>query len=193
MNVVTELLKSSLKLKPKIIALAECPLENDKCMKVKGFTRYAETTATKYGCTVYIQDYYINMFAIGRITIQYITLWTAGTELTMGYQRPNKHNWDSQNEWHRGTKNIIMGDLKLKHQEWSEGINAEERKLRRLMNERALKIKNLHIITKPTTANARGGKTIDVAITDEGTSCKVGTIDIATTQHKAVKIKIDLA
>jgi len=29
MNMVTELLKSSLKLKPKIIPLAECPLENE--------------------------------------------------------------------------------------------------------------------------------------------------------------------
>jgi len=38
MNVVTELLKSSVKLKPKIISLAECPLENGDWMEIKGYT-----------------------------------------------------------------------------------------------------------------------------------------------------------
>jgi len=38
MNVLTELLMSSLKLKPKIISLAECPLENPDRMEIKEFT-----------------------------------------------------------------------------------------------------------------------------------------------------------
>jgi len=101
MNVVTELLKSSLKLKPKIIALAECPLENEDWMDMKGFTCYADTKAVKYGCAVYIRNEYVSMFVVGRITSQYITLWSAGTEITFGYQRPNRHDWDTKNEWHK--------------------------------------------------------------------------------------------
>ena len=53
-NVVTELLKCSLKFKPKIIDLAECLLENDEWINIKGFTCYADTKASKYGSTVYI-------------------------------------------------------------------------------------------------------------------------------------------
>jgi len=56
MNVVTELAEYSLKLKPKIIAIAECSLENGDCIHFKGFTCYAETQATKYGCAVYIKN-----------------------------------------------------------------------------------------------------------------------------------------
>jgi len=115
MNVVTELLKSSLKLKPKIISLAECPLENGDWMNLKGFTCYANTKAERWGCAVYVKDEYVNMFAVGRVSTQFISLWTAGTEITFGYQRPSEESWDPNNEWHRGSDNIIIGDLNAKH------------------------------------------------------------------------------
>ena len=98
MNVVTELTESSLKLKPKIIAIAECPLENGDWIHFEGFTCYAETQATKYGCAVYIKNEYVHMFVVERITPQYITLWTAGTEITFAYQRPQAKDFDPNNE-----------------------------------------------------------------------------------------------
>jgi len=49
MKVVTELLESSLKLKPKIISLAKYRLENGDWMEIKGFTCYASREAEKYG------------------------------------------------------------------------------------------------------------------------------------------------
>jgi len=88
MNVVTELLKSSLKLKPKIISLAECPLENGDCMKIKGFTCYASTRAEKYGCATYVKNEYVKMFVIDCITLHFVTLHTAGIEITIRYSRP---------------------------------------------------------------------------------------------------------
>jgi len=74
MNVVTELLKSSLKLKPKIISLAECPLENGDWMNLQGFTCYANTKAERWGCAVYVKDEFVNMFAVGRVSTQFISL-----------------------------------------------------------------------------------------------------------------------
>jgi len=115
MNVVTELLMSFLKLKPKIKALAECSLENEAWMDMKGFTCDADTKVVKYGCVVYIRNKYVSMFVVGRIDIQYITLWRAGTEITFGYQRPNRHDWDTKNEWHKGDRNIVIGNLNAKH------------------------------------------------------------------------------
>ena len=44
-----------------------------------------------------------------------MSLWTAGTEITFGYQRPSEESWDPNNEWHRGSDNIIIGDLNAKH------------------------------------------------------------------------------
>jgi len=193
MNVVTELLKSSLKLKPKNIALAECPLESEDWMDMKGFTCYADTKATKYGCAVYIRNEYVNMFVVGRITTQYITLWSAGTEITFGYQRPRNHDWDTKNEWHKGDRNVVIGDLNAKHREWSAGSNAEGLKLNRWMKSRNMEIRNRHVITMPTNRNSQGGTTIDLAISDPNTPCKTNAIDIASAQHKALRIKISIA
>jgi len=64
MNFVTELAESSMKLKRKIIAIAECPLENGDGIHFAGFTCYAETQATKYGCAVYIKNEYVHMFVV---------------------------------------------------------------------------------------------------------------------------------
>jgi len=192
MNVVTELLKSSLKLKPKIIALAECPLENEDWRDMKGFTCYADTKAAKYGCALYIRNEYVSMFVVGRITTQYVTLWSAGTEITFGYQRPNRHDWDTENEWHTGDRNVVIGDLNAKHRNWSAGSNAEGLKLNRWLQARNMEIRNRHIITMPTSRNAQGGTTIDLAISDPNTPCKANTIDISSAQHKALKIKIGI-
>jgi len=192
MNVVTELLKSSLKLKPKIIAIAECSLENEDWMNMKGFTCYADTKAAKCGCAVYVRNEYVNMFVVGRITTQYITLWSAGTEITFGYQRPNRHDWDTKNEWHVGDRNVVIGDLNAKHRNWSAGSNAEGLKLNRWIQSRNMEIRNRHVISMPTNRNAPGGTTIDLAISDTNTPCKANTIDISSAQHKALKIKIGI-
>jgi len=192
MNVVTELLKSSLKLKPKIIALAECPLENEDWMDMKGFTCYADTKAAKYGCAVYIRNEYVSMFVVGRITTQYVTLWSVGTEITFGYQRPNRHDWDTENEWHTGDRNVVIGDLNAKHRNWSAGSNAEGLKLNRWLQARNMEIRNRHTITMPTSRKAQGGTTIDLAISDPNTPCKANTIDISSAQHKALKIKVGI-
>src|SRR6267154_776523 len=98
MNVVTELLKSSLKLKPKIIVLAECPLENQDWIHLKGHTCYANVEAEKYGCAVYIKDEYVNMIVVEHITTAFITLWTSGIELTFGYQRPHAKTFDPNDQ-----------------------------------------------------------------------------------------------
>ena len=74
MNVVTELLKSFLKLKLKIISFAECPLENGDWMEIKGFTCYTSTEAEKYGCATYVKNEYVNMFLIDLITSYFVTL-----------------------------------------------------------------------------------------------------------------------
>jgi len=74
MNVVTELLSSSLKLRPKVIVLGECPLENGDWIHIEGYTCYANTEATKYGCAVYIANEYVHMFVVERITSQFTTL-----------------------------------------------------------------------------------------------------------------------
>ena len=121
MNVVTELLRLTAQLKPKIIAIAECPLENNHWLHLEGFTCYAETEATKYGCAVYIRNELVHMFVVERITPQYITLWTAGTEITFAYQRPKANNFDQNDNWHRGSSNLIRGDMNAKHQDWSAG------------------------------------------------------------------------
>jgi len=123
MNVVTDLLKSSMKLKPKIISLAECPLENGDWMEIKGFTCYASTIAEKYRCATlaYVKNEFVNMFVIDPITPDFVTLHTAGTEITIGYERPRAKTWDPQDKWHRGTENIIIGDLNAIHNTWSAG------------------------------------------------------------------------
>ena len=94
MNVVTELLKISQKIRPKIIASAEVPLENSNWMQIDGHTCYANTKADKYGCAVYIKNEYTNSFAVGKLDSNYITLWLAGTEITFGYQRPHSKSFD---------------------------------------------------------------------------------------------------
>jgi len=89
MNMVTELLKSSLKVKPKIISPVECPLENGDWMNLMGYTCYVNTKAERLECAVYVKDECVNMFGVGRVSTQFITLWTAGTKITYVYQRPS--------------------------------------------------------------------------------------------------------
>jgi len=132
MNVVTELLESSLKLKPKINSLAECALENGDWMEMKGYTCYANTTAQKLGCATYIKNQYVNMFVMERLSTSYVTLHTLGTVITIGYQRPTSKTWDPDNDWHKGTQNIVIGDLNAIHDPWSKGkLNTQGRILRR--------------------------------------------------------------
>jgi len=68
MNVVTELLESSLKLKPKMIGIPKCRLENGDWIHFEGFTCYRKTQVTKYGCAVYIKSEYVQMFVVESIT-----------------------------------------------------------------------------------------------------------------------------
>jgi len=192
MNVVTELLKSSLKLKPKIISLAECPLENGDWMNLKGFTCYANTKAERWGCAVYVKDEYVNMFAVGWISAQYVSLWTAGKEITFGYQRPSMRCWDLNNESHRGSESIIIGNLNAKHQDWSSGGNYYGLKLKRWMEERNLEVYNPFMITLPPYCQRGTGTTIDVVICTVNNPCKISAINIATADHKALKIKTNL-
>jgi len=192
MNVVTELLKSSLKLKPKIISLAECPLENGDWMNLRGFTCYANTKAERWGCAVYVRDEFVNMFAVGRVSTQFVSLWTAGTEITFGYQRPSKGNWDPDNEWHRGSDNIIVGDLNAKHGDWSEGGNHFGLKMKRWIEERDLEVRNPFMITLPPYRQKGKGTTIDVVITGDNRPCKIATMDIAAAEHRALRIKTNL-
>jgi len=98
MNIVTKLLKSSLKLKPKILSLVECPLENVDRMEIKGFTGYPSTEGEKYGCAPYVKNEYVNMFVIDCITPHFVTLHAVGTEITIGYQQPRVKTCDPQNE-----------------------------------------------------------------------------------------------
>jgi len=160
---------------------------------MKGFTWYADTKATKYGCAVYIRNEYVNMFVVRRITTQFITLWSAGTEITFGYQRPRSHNWDTKNEWNKADGNVVIGDLNAKHREWSARSNGEGLKVNRWIQSSNIEIRNRQVITMPTNRNSQGGTTIDLAISDQNTSCKTNTIDIVSAQHKALRIQIGIA
>jgi len=191
MNVVTELLKSSLKLKPKIISLTECAFENRDWMNFKGFTCYANPTAERCGCAIYIQNEYVNMFAVSLVSTQYVWLWTAGTEITFGYQRSSTESWDSKNDWHRGSENIIIGDRNAKHRELSHGRNHYGLKMRRWIEEIGMQVCNPFMVMLPPYHQRREGTTIDVVVTRVGRPCKVNTMDIATADHKALRIKTD--
>jgi len=114
MNLVTELAESSLKLKQKIIAMAECLLENGDWIHFEGFIYYTKTQATKYSCAVYIKNAYVHMFVVERITSQYITLWTAGTEITFPYQRPQAKDFNPNTKWHQNSSSIVIEDLNAK-------------------------------------------------------------------------------
>ena len=165
MNVVTELLELTKKLKPRIIAIAECPLENGDWLHLEGFTCYAETSPRKYGCAVYIKNEYVHMYVVERITSQYITLWTAGTEITFAYQRPQAKNFDQDNEWHRNNQNIIIGDLNAKHPSWSAGqANVAGNYLHKWINERDLTVNNPYTVTHPPTGSHPIGTTLDLVI-----------------------------
>jgi len=192
MNVVTELLKSSLKLKPKMISLAEYPLENGDWMNLKGFTCYANTKAERWGCAVYVRDEYVKMFAVGQVSTQHISLWTVDTEITFGYQRPSNESWDPNNEWHKGSDNIVIGDMNAKHRNWSNGGNYYGLKMRRWMEERNMKVCNPFMITLPPYHKRGEGTTIDVVIAGNSRPCRVNTLDIATAEHRALKINTNL-
>jgi len=74
MNIVTELLRVTMKLKLKMYALGEYPLENEDCICIDGFTCYTSTKAKRYGCAVYIRNEDVNIFAVDRITESFITV-----------------------------------------------------------------------------------------------------------------------
>ena len=149
MNMVTELLKSSRKLKPKIISLAECPLENGDWMEIKGDTCYANTTAKKLGCATYMKNEYVNMFEMEPVSTSYITLHTFGTEITIGYQRPASKTWDPDTDWHKGTQNIVIGDLNAIQNTWSKGgLKIQGRILRKWLDARPdLSVVNAHRVS----------------------------------------------
>jgi len=50
-----------------------------------------------------------------------------------------------------------------------------------------------YAITMPTNRNAQEGTTINLAISDANTPCKTNTIDIASAQHKALRVKLGIA
>jgi len=194
MNVVTELLKSSLKLKPKIISLAECPLENGDWMEIKGYTCYANTTAEKLGCATYIKNEYVNMFVMERVTTAYVTLHTYGTEITIGYQRPTSKTWDPNNDWHKGSQNIVIGDLNAIHSSWSTGrVNTQGRILRRWLDTRPnLGVVNAYGVSYiPPNPNSTSS-TIDLVIAEASCGVRVKHRTIASSEHKALEIKTGL-
>ena len=190
MNVVTELLELTKKLKPRIIAIAECPLENGDWLHLEGFTCYAETTPRKYGCAVYIKNEYVHMYVVERITSQYITLWTAGTEVTFAYQRPQAKNFDQDNKWHRNNQNIIIGDLNAKHPSWSAGqANVAGNYLYKWINERNLTINNPHTVTHPPTGSHPIGTTLDLVISNQELNLEVQHLTIPSGDHLALAVK----
>jgi len=194
MNVVTELLKSSLKLKPKIISLAECPLENGDWMEIKGYTCYANTTAEKLGCATYIKNEYVNMFVMERVTTAYVTLHTYGTEITIGYQRPTSKTWDPNNDWHKGTQNIVIGDLNAIHGSWSTGrLNTQGRILRRWLDTRPnLGVVNAHGVSYIPPNPNNTSSTIDLVIAEASCGVRVKYRTIASSEHKVLEIKTRL-
>ena len=194
MNVVTELLKLTIQHKPKIIAIAECPLENNDWLHIDGFTCYAETEATKYGCAVYIRNELVHMFVVERITSQYITLWTTGMEITFAYQRPKTNTFDPDNSWHRGSENLIIGDLNAKHQDWSAGTNnTAGNRLRDWMRRRRLRVNNPHVITHPPSGSHPIGTTLDLAISDQNSPNNVRHLEIPSGDHLALAIRTKIA
>ena len=192
MNVVTELLKISQKIKPKIIAIAEAPLENGNWMHIDGHTCYASTKANKYGCAVYIKNEYCNSFAVSKLEENYVTLWSAGTEITFSYQRPHHKTFDRDKPWHRvGSDHLIVGDLNAKHQSWSEGLpNTAGNHLESRMRTRNLQVRNPKMGTHRQTVGAT--TTSDLVIADRNTRTTVRAYDVASTNHRAISINTNI-
>jgi len=192
--VITKSLKSSLKLKPKIIGLAECPLENQDWMETKGYTYYANTTAEKLGCATYIKNEYVNMFVMERVSTSYVTLHTYGTEITIGYQRPTSKTRDPNNNWHKGTQNIIIGDLNTIHNSWSMGrLNTQGRILRRWLDTRPnLGVVNTHGVSYILPNPNHTSSTIELVIADASCGVRIKHRTIASTEHRALDIKTRL-
>jgi len=194
MNVVTELLKSSLKLKPKIISLAKCPLENSDRMEIKEFTCYTSTEAEKYGCAIYVNNEYVNMFVIDSITFDFVTLNTAGTEMTIGYKKPTAKTWDGQNKWHKGTKNIIIGNLNAISNTWSAGQSKTQGNILREWLDKwpNLEVVNRYDITYAPTNQNHSSSTINLVIANPRCKVKVKHRIIASTEHRALEVKTNL-
>ena len=189
MNVVTELLSSSLRLRPKVIVLGECPLENGDWIHIEGYTCYANTEATKYGCAVYIANEYVHMFVVERITSQFTTLWTEGTEITMGYQRPKTKSFDPNNEWHRNSNNIVIADLNAKHTKWSAGTtDTAGNYLNKWLNERNLKVLNPFAVTHPPSSSHPTGTTIDLVIANAHLKVTTDHLIIPSSDHLAILV-----
>jgi len=195
MNVVTELLKSSLKLKPNIISLAKCPLENLDSMEIKGFTCYATTKAQTYGCATYVKNEHVNMFVIDHLTPHFLTLHTAGTEITLCYQRLRAKTWDPRHEWHKGTENIIIGDLNAISNTWLAGLgNTQGNVLRNWLDERpSLEVIHRNDVTHAPTIQSHSSTTIDVVIGNPKCKVKVRYRIIASTEQRALELKTSLA
>jgi len=194
MNVVIELLKFSLKLKLKIIARAECPLENGNWMEIKGYPCYTNTMVKNLGCATYIKNEYVNMFVMERISASYVTLHTFGTAITIGYQRHTSKTWDQDNDWHKGTQIIIIGDLNAIHNTWLRGgLNTQGPILRRWLDTRPnLSIVNAHGVSYVLPNPNDTSSTIDLVMANPSCGVRVKHRTIASTKHKALEIKTRL-
>ena len=192
MNVVTELLKISKKIRPKIIAIAEMPLENGNWMQIDGHTCYANTKADKYGCAIYIKNEYTNSFAVGKLDSNYVTLWSAGTEITFGYQRPHSKLFDPDDTWHKaGSDDLIIGDQNAKHSTWSEGQpKMAGNYLEEWMRARDLQVRNPRMGTHKQAVGAT--TIIDLVITDSNTRTMVRAFDVTSTNHRAISINTNI-
>ena len=197
MNVVTELLRATSKLKPKIYALRECPLENEDWICIDGFTCYAITKARRYGCAIYIHNEYVNIFAVDRITDSYITVWTEGKEICFAYQRPDQRTGggthDPNNTRNKGSSNLLIGDLNAKNASWSDGkYNAAGTRLKNWMESRNLQVCNLFMLTHEATRTAHSSTTIDLVISEPDKTLLIRALHITTTDHRGICIAIKI-
>ena len=134
------------------------------------------------------------MFVSERITPHFVTIDTAGTEISLGYQRPRSKIWDPDNRWHKSTENIIIGDLNAIHNTWSAGKgNTQGKILREWLNERPkLEVINRYEITRVTTNPNHSSSTIDLVMANPESRVQVRHRVIAATEHRALEIKTNL-
>jgi len=60
------------------------------------------------------------------------------------------------------------------------------------MEERGFEVRNPFMVRLPLYQQRGKGTTIDVVITGDNKPCKVGTLDIAAAEHRALRIKTNL-
>jgi len=193
MNVVTELLRAIKRLRPKVYALGECPLENKDWIYIDGNTFYASTKAKRYGCAVYIRNEYVNMLAVDQIMDSYITVWTEGEELCFAYQKPDQRTGGGMhhpdNTWNRGSSNLLIGDMNAKHTSLSDGkYDAAGDRLKNRMEDRDLQVRNPFMLTHQTSSATHSSTTIDLVISEPDKAISVQAMHITTTDHRALCI-----